>query len=247
MTDLELTKQELKNADDLIDIKNNPVIATGIAFGISLIKSIPCLGDFIDSTTDYLLIQNQDKKQKELIEYILVNKEIITKEKVNDVEFIMNFMRTVDAVNKLANCSKVKYFSNLVRNGYLEYEDKIDADEFDEMLSIVTTLSYREIEFLEFFFERTSDSKAEATGDVWDSICNDWNNNNQASAEFMARRLVHTGFITEIISGVEWDDFGDEDEKDGDKMLMLNQSGRTIGFRLTKEFDEFRKYVLTLN
>lgn len=39
---------------------------------------------------------------------------------VNDVEFIINFARAKEAVQRLATTDKVEYFGNLIRNGYLQ-------------------------------------------------------------------------------------------------------------------------------
>lgn len=60
---------------------------------------------------------------------------------VNDIEFIMNFKRTLDAVNRLANNDKVVYFANLLKNGYMK-ENKISNDEYEENLRILGELSF---------------------------------------------------------------------------------------------------------
>ena len=66
---------------------------------------------------------------------------------VNDVEFIVNCNRTLEAVRRLATNDKVKSFGNLIRNGYLTGEH-IACSEFEEYLDILNTLSYREIQCL---------------------------------------------------------------------------------------------------
>lgn len=65
----------------------------------------------------------------------------------NDVEFIVNYNRTLEAVRRLATNDKVKFFGNLIRNGYLSGEH-IACSEFEEYLDILNTLSYREIQCL---------------------------------------------------------------------------------------------------
>ena len=71
---------------------------------------------------------------------------------VNDVEFIMNFKKTLDAVNRLSNNDKIKYFANLLRNGYMKKE-KISNDEYEEFLRILNDLSYREINYIFFLYD----------------------------------------------------------------------------------------------
>lgn len=71
----------------------------------------------------------------------------ITTEMVNDVEFLINYARVVDAVRRLASNDKVVFFGNLIRNGYLSGEH-IAVSKFDEYINILNTMSYREIQYL---------------------------------------------------------------------------------------------------
>ena len=92
------------------------------------------------------------KKEQELIEVILKDSNSITNEMVNDVEFIVNFAKTREAVRRLATNDKVKYFGNLVRNGYLA-GNHIENSEFEEYLDILNTMSYREIQHVIDYFK----------------------------------------------------------------------------------------------
>ncbi len=49
------------------------------------------MGDLIDSSTNKLLNDFQQKKEQELLDVILQDDHSITSEMVNDVEFIINF------------------------------------------------------------------------------------------------------------------------------------------------------------
>ena len=49
------------------------------------------MGDLIDSSTNKLLNDFQQKKEQELLDVILQDDYSITPEMVNDVEFIINF------------------------------------------------------------------------------------------------------------------------------------------------------------
>ncbi|RHR20534.1 hypothetical protein DWX46_19030 [Ruminococcus sp. AF19-29] len=100
------------------------------------IKAIPVLGDLIDSSTNKLLNDFQQKKEQELLDVILQDDHSITSEMVNDVEFIINFARAKEAVQRLATTDKVEYFGNLIRNGYLQGKH-IDGSIFDEYIHIL--------------------------------------------------------------------------------------------------------------
>ena len=116
---LEMAKNSLYNANEIKDI-----------------KAIPVLGDLIDSSTNKLLNDFQQKKEQELLDVILQDDHSITSEMVNDVEFIINFARAKEAVQRLATTDKVEYFGNLIRNGYLQGKH-IDGSIFDEYIHIL--------------------------------------------------------------------------------------------------------------
>ncbi len=141
---LENAKMTIYNAEQLEDIKNNPVVKATI---LSLLKAVPVIGELLDGTIDATLTRFQESKRNELLDIILSKSENITTEMVNDVEFIINFARTLDAVNRLGSNDKVKYFANVIKNGYFESE-KIDNGEFEEYLFALSTLSYRQINIL---------------------------------------------------------------------------------------------------
>lgn len=141
---LENVKMTVYNAEQLEDIKNNPVVKATI---LSLLKAVPMIGELLDGTIDAALTRFQESKRAELLDIILSDSENITTEMVNDVEFIINFAKTLDAVNRLGSNDKVKYFANVIKNGYFESE-KIDNSEFEEYLFALSTLSYRQINIL---------------------------------------------------------------------------------------------------
>ena len=145
---LEKIKQSLNNSEDLVDIKNNPIVKVTI---LSVIKAVPILGDLIDSSLDNCLTIFQENKRNELIKLILSNVNI-TSDMVNDVEFILNFAKTLEAVNRLSSNDKIRYFANLVKNGYFT-ANKVENDLFEEHLRLLTTLSFREIEYLYFLYQ----------------------------------------------------------------------------------------------
>ena len=102
--ELESVKLSLQNINDIVDIKGNPVVSSVL---MAPVKAIPIIGDLIDSSADALLDDFQKKKEQELIDVILTNSTAITTEMVNDVEFIINYARVVEAVKRLATNDKI--------------------------------------------------------------------------------------------------------------------------------------------
>ncbi len=134
--EFENAKLSLQNAEAVIDVKNNPVVKSTI---LSVLKSIPLFGELIDSSIDVYLSSFQESKRQELIDLILSDV-TITSDMVNDIEFIFNFAKTVEAVNRLSSNDKVKYFANLLKNGYFVCS-KIQNDTFEEYLHLLSVLS----------------------------------------------------------------------------------------------------------
>lgn len=145
---IENIKQSLNNSEELADIKNNPVVKATI---LSIVKAVPFLGELIDSSMDICLTNFQENKRNELIQLILSDAKI-TSDMVNDVEFILNFAKTLEAVNRLSSNDKIRYFANLIKNGYFT-ANKVENDLFDEYLRLLNTLSFREIEYLYFLYQ----------------------------------------------------------------------------------------------
>ena len=81
-----------------------------------MIKAIPVLGELIDGTIDASLNKFQQSRRNELLDIVLNTSETITTEMVNDVQFIINFAKTLEAVNRLGSNDKVRYFANIIKN-----------------------------------------------------------------------------------------------------------------------------------
>ena len=166
-------KLELQNVDTVIDVKHNPVIS---AF-ISTIKTVPYIGDLIDDSLESVLSEFQSKKQQQLLEVISqASFGTVTSDMVSDVEFIISFAKTRNAVDKLLNGDKVKFYGNLLVNGYLNKEDKISVDEFEEYLELINSLSYRELEYLSFFKEYSNKYKGRLVYQNWAEFSREFRN-----------------------------------------------------------------------
>lgn len=171
---IENVKLDLQNVDTMTDVKHNPVIS---AF-VSSIKTVPFLGDLIDDSLEYTLTEFQNRKQQQLLE-VINNASVgsVTSDMVNDVEFIMSFAKTRNAVNKVLNGDKVKFYGNLLTNGYLNGKEKISTDEFEEYIELINTLSYRELEYLSFFKEFSNEYNGRLVYQNWRKFCTEFRKN----------------------------------------------------------------------
>lgn len=235
---LDIIKTSLHNANEVVDIKSNPVVDS---FLMPTIRAIPIIGNMIDSSMDKIFEEFQNKKEQELIEVILKDSHSITSEMVNDVEFIVNFARTKEAVRRLTTNDKVKYFGNLIRNGYLSGEH-IDSNEFEEYLTILNTMSYREIQYLiaykQFCDEKDKELKIE---NRWHQFVKDCKMPYDLDTESMYnlfQRIKNTGFIYESYAS----ESGEVEDDTVDELVVEGQ-----GFVISQIFNRFYDMVLKMH
>lgn len=226
--ELELVKLELENTNDMIDVKRNPVIESLL----SPIKKIPYIGPLLNTAVELKMSEFQRQKENELIDVIMQNKYAITSEMVNDVEFIINYNRTLEAVRRLATGDKVKFFGNLIKNGYLAGKN-IENSQFEEYLNILSSLSYREIEYLADFLLEASDKGGRIMDESWNAFISKMNvKYNIKNILFCYKRLEATGFIREIVSS---------SEIMGNTLVLENKSK---GYEADDSLFEFYEFVL---
>lgn len=233
--ELEILKASLCNVYELVDIMNNPIVKAVI---MPLLKVFPAIGDMIESTIKVKLDENQSKKEQELVEFILKDKYTITSDMVNDVEFIMNCARVQEAVRKLAENDKVKFFGNLIRNGYLSGEH-IENDEFEEYLEVLVTLSYRQIECLAEFYQKSHSTNGRLIDKDWEEFKKN-SKYPENDVSFIFKQLARTGFINEYHAVISFDG-GDEDED-----LGADMNGTFLGYELDESFRKFYDMVLKM-
>ena len=247
--DLEIAKNSLHNVNEIKDIKENPVVESVL---LAPVKAIPILGDLIDSSTEKLLNDFQQKKEQELLDVILQDNHSITSEMVNDVEFIINFARVKEAVQRLATTDKIEYFGNLIRNGYLQGEH-IDCNIFDEYVHMLNTMSYREIQYLVEYkkYCEESSKKSKSTKRVngkiytnkYESFCREYSKQIGVSVgdiNYVFLHIKQTGFIEE-----EFETESGDVDKDDNTFNSLDVE--STGYYITKEFLEFYEMVLEKN
>lgn len=247
MKNVEEIKNDLRNINDISNIKDNPAVQSVL---LSPLKSIPIIGDFIDSATENLLNDFQKRKEHELINVILSESNCIVSEMVNDVEFIINFNKTLEAVRRLATNDKVKFFGNLVRNGYLK-DKRIENSIFEEYLDILNSLSYREIKYL-IDFKKWLDKRSDLPVSI-----NDWSHFKE---EYSKENGIYCTELENIFVGLTRTGFikvtyrEDEkivclcDDKKARKKLEKKENKRAISnvydIYLTLHFGKFYKMVL---
>lgn len=232
---LEQNKIDLHITEEMIDIKGNPVVDSIL---VQMIRSIPCLGSLIGVSTDMILENFQQKKKNELIETILKDRNTITFDMVNDVEFIVNFARVMEAVQKLATNDKIKYFGNLIRNGYLSGEH-IQNSEFEEYLDVLNTMSYREIEYLidyKVYCEQKARGK-QVKYNTWPHFRRDYADLKKISESELCSifmRIKRTGFIEEEY---ETESGGVNEHDNSFNPLQVDSSGFCINSSFHRFFD----------
>ncbi|MGI6195941.1 MAG: hypothetical protein ACOYIO_02475, partial [Eubacteriales bacterium] len=106
-----------------------------------------------------------------LLDIILSDTEMITTDMSSDVECIISFKKTVEAVDRLTTNDKIVYFGNLIKNGYLN-EERIQAYKFEEYFNIINSLSYRQLDLLALLHtystkEISCDNEKEEDGKRW--------------------------------------------------------------------------------
>ena len=196
--DFEIAKAQLKNADTYYENFNNPAVR-GLTSALKVVLSVPVIGDLIDSSINMAFEDNRKKKRKQLLDIILSDKQSITSDMVNDVEFIVNFARVMEAVNRLARNDKVEYFANLIKNGYLSGNAyKISNDEFEEYFYEISMLSFRELEYLAFFWKFAENHDGEIPACQWKLFSKEFEIKfADQDPRFVYRKLTKTGLIYE--------------------------------------------------
>lgn len=233
--EFEVAKSELHSGYELADIKSNPVVE-GVLMPI--IKAFPAIGDMVDSAINMKINEFQDKKEKELAEIILKDKHTITSEMVNDVEFIMSLAKTKEVVRRLETNDKVKFFGNLIRNGYLS-GGHIEHNEFEEYLDILATLSYRQIECLAEFYQKSRSTEGRIINEDWE-LFKKHSKYSRTDFNFIYKQLVRTGFINECHGVISFD--GDDQEGE----FLGDIDGPFQGYELDESFMKFYDMVLKM-
>lgn len=232
--DFEVAKAELHSVEEIADIIKNPIVRN-MFFAV---QKIPKVGELVSASAEYLLDGFQNGKEQNLNEIILRDNHTITSDMVNDIEFIVNYSRTLDAVHRLATNDKVKFFGNLIRNGYLSGEH-IENDEFEEYLEVLVTLSYRQIECLAEFYQKSHSTNGKIIDKDWEEFKKN-SKYPENDVNFIFKQLVRTGFINECRGVISFDG----DDVDGE--LLADIDGSFLGYELDDSIMKFYDMVLKM-
>lgn len=185
------------------------------------------------------------KKEQELIDIIFSDTNNITTEMVNDVEFIVNFNRTLEVVKRLATNDKIKYFGNLIKNGYM-IDKHIENSIFEEYLNILNGLSYREICLL-VDFKKWSDKYASPPNiNNWEKFKEKYASKYKISCTVIGDiflKMAQMGFIKIIYKQEKTITLG-RNKKKTKKVTNNNKISEVYDIYLTVYFSKFYKYVL---
>ena len=187
----------MKSKKELINVekKFNNLTTKNIR---AVFRTIVPFGDVIDTYINEIVNNFIKQKQEIFLDEILKNDIELCTVDVNDVEFIMNFKKTLDAVNRLSNNDKIKYFANLLKNGYMKKE-KISNDEYEEMLRLLNDLSYREINYI-FFLYNFENKNDKENKNYWYNFMLEFEKNfqiNRYESFEIYKRIANTGIICE--------------------------------------------------
>ena len=232
--EFEVAKVELHSVEEVADIIKNP-IAKNMFLAV---QKIPKVGEFVSSSAEYWLDSFLNGKEQNLNEIILRDNHTITSDMVNDIEFIVNYSRTRDAVRRLATNDKVKFFGNLIRNGYLS-EEHIENDEFEEYLEVLVTLSYRQLECLAEFYQKSRSTNGSLIDKDWEEFKKN-SKYPESDVKFIFKQLVRTGFINEYRDIISTSG-GDIEEE-----LTFDMEGTCRGYELDGSFMKFYDMVLKM-
>lgn len=232
--EFEVAKAELHSAEEVADIIKNP-IAKNMFLAV---QKIPKVGEFVSSSAEYLLENFLNGKEKNLNEIILRDNHTITSDMVNDIEFIVNYSRTIDTVRRLATNDKIQFFGNLIRNGYLS-GDHIENDEFEEYLEVLATLSYRQLECLAEFYQKSRLTNGRIIDEDWELFKKN-SKYSETDINFIFKQLMRTGFINEYRDVISTSGSDIEEE------LTFDMEGACRGYELDESFMKFYDMVLKM-
>lgn len=242
MKDFSKAEKELMVAEVVDEVyKSQKPVMTAV------LSVIPALGPFIDESAAQLFEKYQTTKQKKFVDTVLANDDIITSDKLNNFECIINIAKIIELVDRCTSNDKIVYFGNLIRNGYFDTDEQICNDDFEEYESILKDLSEREIKYLVKFADYARKNNYIMSGKILDKYIQEMKIiYPRINPLVIINRLKRTGFVTEQSAWFDYGDYGDED----DKMAAKGTNG-TLGigngneFTLDKGYDDFEKVVLT--
>lgn len=124
----------------LIDYVDSPVVR-------ALLQLIPHLGSSVETILSSRIDTIRTERLRTFFDELACGDPPLTPELIDTEDFLHCYFRTAEAALKTRRREKIVYFARLLKTG-LRSETVKDVDEYEELLSIIDELSYRELEFL---------------------------------------------------------------------------------------------------
>lgn len=131
-------------ATNLNQISKNPAVNVLK----DLVEKAPVFGKILTNSVDRGLELFQKSKQDKLIQSVIDNENLIAPERIHAVPFVIEYAKTREMLDRLANEKKVKLVCNLFVNYFLKENHEDDVDVYEEYLQHLGQLSVREISLL---------------------------------------------------------------------------------------------------
>jgi hypothetical protein len=187
-----MSKQILINTiDDVIKrYENDWLIRT-------LVQLIP-----YGSNVETALLTTVNKMRGERIRIFfdeLVNRKTSLSEKeIENKDFLYFYFRTVQYVMNTRRTEKVKLFAGIF-NTYMENEEYNRTDEYEEMLSILDDLSFREFEVLSILFKYEKSNPLKENENLLQRATNFWDEFLfEVALEFLISKDEIPGILTRV-------------------------------------------------
>jgi len=139
----EVSKADFQATEDFKDVLNNPVVKILLSYVVfPLCAPIQGAKDVADDIVEQKLI----KKRNKLLECIVTEK--VTSDKVKDINFLSEFSMLYNTLKSVQSYDKSELMAKLFKNAISD-EESPKYDEYEEFLSKLNELSYREIQIIE--------------------------------------------------------------------------------------------------
>jgi hypothetical protein len=181
---------------------NNGVLSNLLAkYGNSpvlqfLIQSIPVFGSGIDAAAREIILKYQWNKFRVFFEELAKGSISLSKDLIKNDDFLFCFFKTMDAVQRSRKEEKIRFLARLLTAG-LNAELFADTDDYEEILSIIDDLSYRELQILALLgqFEKknpkqNSESDVQWTNRYWSSFVQAISDQLKISADTVSAMLT---------------------------------------------------------
>lgn len=211
-----ITSEKIEKVNEPVDIILSLIgLALPAADGLKAMKDI-VVGKFNNF---------QNSKREEFCKMVLSDTSMITSDKVQDVTFIMEFLRTMDVIKRVSQNDKVAYIARLFKKSFvIKSIDEFDVDQYEEYLHRLDYLSIKEIDLLISLYKYSNENQKE--------YHDEWNDFKVMIANKLA---VQESDIVSIFSGLCMTGFCREY-----KVMFPSKGGREDPFIIT---DYFRKFV----